>query len=144
MQLEKRGAVTATVCSAPFLKPAKAQAQHEGMPSVPFVKILHPMATAPLEAVGNQVKEALPQITQALTVTREQEEKQISQNDGGENLLTIKGGVEEVFELLHEQGWKDGITIFPPTETTVRAMLSPSVYAPDTILGSVPPGTNPL
>ena len=114
------------------------------MPSVPFVKILHPMATAPLESVGNQVKEALPQITQALTVTREREEKQISQNDGGENLLTINGGVEEVFELFHEQGWTDGFPIIPPTETNVRAMLSQSVYAPDTILGLLPPAMNPI
>src|SRR5262249_20597420 len=114
------------------------------MPSVPFVKILHPMATAPLEAVGNQVKEALPQITQALTVTREREEKQISQNDGGENLLTINGGAEEVFELFHEQGWTDGFPIIPPTETNARAMLSQSVYARDPMLGSLPPAMIPV
>jgi hypothetical protein len=114
------------------------------MPSVPFVKILHPMATALLETVGKQVKEALPQITQALTVAGEQEEKQTSQNDGGENLLTINGGVEEVFELFHEQGWTDGFPIIPPTEFNVRAMLSQSVYSPDTTLGLLPPAMSPV
>lgn len=114
------------------------------MPSVPFVKILHPMATALLETLGQQVKEALPQITQALTVAGEQEEKQTSQNDGGENLLTINGGVEEVFELFHEQGWTDGFPIIPPTEFNVRAMLSQSVYSPDTTLGLLPPAMSPV
>jgi hypothetical protein len=94
--------------------------------------------------VGQQVKEALPQITQALTVTGEQEEKQTSQNDGGENLLTINGGVEEVFELFHEQGWTDGFPIIPPTEINVRAMLSQSVYSPDTTLGLLPPAMSPV
>ena len=114
------------------------------MSSVPFVKILHPMATALLETVIEQVKEALPQITHALTIAGEQEEKQTSQNDREENLLTINGGVEEVFELFHEQGWTDGFPIIPPTETNVRAMLSQSVYASDTILGLLPPAMNPV
>ena len=142
--MEKRGVVTTTVCSAPFLKPAKAQAQHEGMSSVPFVKILHPMATAPLETVVEQVKKALPQVTHALTIAGEQEEKQTSQNDREENLLTINGGVEEVFELFHERGWTDGFPIIPPTEINVRAMLSQSVYSPDTTLGLLPPAMNPV
>ena len=142
--MEKRGVVTTTVCSAPFLKPAKAQAQHEGMSSVPFVKILHPMATALLETVVEQVKEALPQVTHALTIAGEQEEKQTSQNDREENLLTINGGVEEVFELFHERGWTDGFPIIPPTEINVRAMLSQSVYSPDTTLGLLPPAMNPV
>src|SRR5262249_13742588 len=114
------------------------------MPSVPFVKILHPMATAPLESVGNQVKEALPQITQALTVTREREEKQTSQNDGGENLLTINGGGKKFFDFSQERGWTTVFLIPPPTETNFRAMLSHPVYAPNPILGLLPPAMNPV
>jgi len=102
------------------------------------------MATAPLETVVEQVKEALPQITHALTIAGEQEEKQTSQNDREENLLTINGGVEEVFELFHERGWTDGFPIIPPTEINVRAMLSQSVYSPDTTLGLLPPAMNPV
>jgi len=102
------------------------------------------MATAPLQTVVEQVKEALPQITHALTIAGEQEEKQTSQNDREENLLTINGGVEEVFELFHERGWTDGFPIIPPTEINVRAMLSQSVYSPDTTLGLLPPAMNPV
>ena len=102
------------------------------------------MATAPLETVVEQVKEALPQVTHALTIAGEQEEKQTSQNDREENLLTINGGVEEVFELFHERGWTDGFPIIPPTEINVRAMLSQSVYSPDTTLGLLPPAMNPV
>jgi len=102
------------------------------------------MATAPLETVVEQVKEALPQITHALTIAGEQEEKQTFQNDREEDLLTINGGVEEVFELFHERGWTDGFPIIPPTEINVRAMLSQSVYSPDTTLGLLPPAMNPV
>src|SRR5438445_11422181 len=110
-----RESVITTVCRSSCLIPSNDQAQHEGMSSVPFVKILHPMATALLETVVEQVKEALPQVTHALTIAGEQEEKQTSQNDCEENLLTINGGVEEVFELFHERGWTDGFPIIPPT-----------------------------
>jgi len=114
------------------------------MPSVPFVKILHPMATAPLEIVLEQVKQAVPQITESLAIAGKSEEKQTYQNNGGENLLTIDGGVEEIFELFHEQGWTDGFPIIPPTETNVRAMLSQSVYSPDATLGLLPPAMSSL
>lgn len=143
IELEKRGIATATVCSAPFLRPARAQAENEGMPSIPFTKILHPMATAEHETVARQAKESLPQIVRALAAADGSKKESSPRSKSAEKFLTIKGGVEELNELFYERGWTDGLPIIPPTEANVRAMLSQSCYPADKILGLMPPAMNP-
>jgi hypothetical protein len=68
-ELERRGIPTVTVCSAPFLKLGQAQAKHARMPSIPFVKILHPMATAASDTVAEQVKEVFGKLAERLKPT---------------------------------------------------------------------------
>ncbi len=139
IELEKRGVVTATVCSAPFLAPARAQAQHQGMPSIPVVKIAHPMATASRAAVAEQARRALPDLARALTAGGSAGVEAPQQAAPAGDLLTVDGGVEEVNERFHERGWTDGLPIIPPTEENVRAMLSRSPYPADRVLGAIPP-----
>jgi hypothetical protein len=100
------------------------------------------MATAPREAVVQQAKEALPQIVNALTTAGGGKEEQPMQHE--QDLLNVKGGVEEVHELFHERGWTDGLPIIPPTEANVRAMLSQSCYPADMTFGLMPPAMNPV
>jgi hypothetical protein len=142
--LERRGIPTVTICSAPFLKLGRSQAQNSGMPSIPFVKILHPMATASNEAVEEQVEAALAQIRDALRGCSGPQEETRSSLNAGENRLEISGGVDEVNELFHEQGWTDGLPVIPPTDENVRAMLSRSSFSPDEQLGLLPPSMNPV
>jgi hypothetical protein len=142
--LERRGIPTVTICSAPFLKLGRAQAQTSGMPSIPFVKILHPMATASTEAVEEQVEAALAQIRDALRGSSGPQEETRSSINAGENLLEISGGVDEVNELFHDRGWTDGLPVIPPTAENVRAMLSRSPFSPDEELGLLPPSMNPV
>ena len=111
------------------------------MPSIPFVKVLHPMATASSDAIAQQVKEAISQISQALS--NPASERQTERHEsGGEQWIGISGGVEEVNELFHDRGWTDGLPIIPPTEENVRAMLSLSPYSADEELGCLPPSMN--
>jgi hypothetical protein len=113
------------------------------MPSIPFVKILHPMATASTEAVEKQVEEALSQIRTALRSSAPQEETR-SGVSATETRLEVEGGVDEVNELFHDQGWTDGLPVIPPTDDNVHAMLSHSPYSPDEELGLLPPSMNPV
>jgi hypothetical protein len=142
--LERRGIPTVTVCSAPFLKLGRSQAQSSGMPSIPFVKILHPMATASNETVEQEVEAALSQIHDALLFPSASQEPTQSSINAQDDRLEISGSVDEVNELFHEQGWTDGLPVIPPTDENVRAMLSQSPFPHDHELGLLPPAMNPV
>ncbi len=114
------------------------------MPSVPFIKVLHPMATASREIVLQQVREVLPEITRALATPDTPEAVSLSPTNGEEDFIDIEGGVEEVNELFHEQGWTDGLPIIPPTEENVQIILSQSCFPADKKLGLLPPAMNPV
>ena len=115
------------------------------MPSIPFVKILHPMATASIEAIDKQVEEALSQIREALqSSSTPQEQTRSRLDDSAEDRVEVAGGVDEVNELFHEQGWTDGLPIIPPTDENVRAMLSHSPFSADEELGLLPPSMTPV
>jgi hypothetical protein len=45
----------------------------------------------------------------------------------------------EIQDLFYERGWTDGLPIIPPTERLVRDMLAGTDFAPDEVLGNVPP-----
>jgi hypothetical protein len=143
-ELERKGIPTVTVCSAPFLKLGQAQAKHARMPSIPFVKILHPMATAPTDTVAEQVKEVFAQIGRSLKTSNATASSEKSPLGGETNRIEIKGGIEEVNELFHEQGWTDGLPIIPPTDENVGAMLSQSPRHADEQLGLLPVSMNPV
>ena len=111
---------------------------------MPFVTILHPMATASRETVSDQAKEALASVARALTVGAKAEKKRSDQSSSEEELLDLKGDCEEVNELFHEKGWTDGLPIIPPKEESVRAMLTHSLYGREKNLGLLPPAMNPV
>ena len=98
------------------------------MPSIPFVKILHPMATAQSDVIAQQVKEAFAQIGKALASSSSREELGV-RTGAEDDSVEVTGGIEEVNELFHEQGWTDGLPIIPPTDENVRAMISFSPYS---------------
>src|SRR6185503_10792103 len=143
-ELERRGIPTVTVCSAPFLKLGQAQAKHARMPSIPFVKILHPMATAASDTVAAQVNEVFGQIGRALKTDGAPVSAEKSPLGAEASRIEIKGGMEEVNELFHEQGWTDGLPIIPPTDANVVAMLSQSPRHADEQLGLLPVSMHPV
>ncbi|MGH9842378.1 MAG: hypothetical protein ACREEM_26825, partial [Blastocatellia bacterium] len=48
--------------------------------------------------------------------------------------------VEAFTEMTFEKGWTDGLTVLPPTEARVRAMLDYLERDPYEIIGVIPPG----
>jgi hypothetical protein len=113
------------------------------MPSIPFVKVLHPMATASRDSVTQQVNEAISQIGAALASPASERQTEVERS-GGEQWIEINGGVEEVNELFHDRGWTDGLPIIPPSEENIRAMLSLSSASADAELGEMPPSRSPV
>jgi hypothetical protein len=113
------------------------------MPSIPFTKILHPMATAERDTVARQALESVPEIVRALLAVDGAQNEPAPENRPAGKFLTIDGGVEELNELFYEKGWTDGLPVIPPTEDNVRAMLSQSPYPADKVLGLLPPTMNP-
>jgi len=114
------------------------------MPSIPFVKILHPMATAAGDTVAEQVKEVFGQIGRALKTDGAPALAEKSALGAEATRIEIKGGIEEVNELFHEQGWTDGLPIIPPTDANVAAMLSQSPRHADEQLGLLPVSMYPI
>lgn len=48
-------------------------------------------------------------------------------------------GIEAQIDLLHAQGWTDGLPVLPPTTERVAAMLAGTPLAPQALIGLVPP-----
>ncbi|MBM4296148.1 MAG: hypothetical protein FJ143_00230 [Deltaproteobacteria bacterium] len=111
---------------------------------MPFVTVLHPMATALRDMIAQQAREALPQILRALTVIPKRLEAGGESISAAETFLELSGDFAAINELFHERGWTDGLPIIPPTEENVAAMLSQSPYPKDFDLGPLPPAMNPM
>src|SRR2546425_211036 len=85
-------------------------------------------------------KEAPSQIREALqSSSAPQEPTRSGLNGSAEDRVEVEGGVDEINELFHEQGWTNGLPVIPPTDENVRAMLSHSPFSADEELGLLPP-----
>jgi hypothetical protein len=65
-ELQKRGVVSAVICSDPFFKLAKAQACVFGVPDLPLVVIPHPLGGIELASVMARADAALPQVLELI------------------------------------------------------------------------------
>jgi len=61
-ELQKRGLITAVVCSDPFIRLGEAQARTFGVPDLPLLRIPHPLGGISLEQVRGRVECALPEL----------------------------------------------------------------------------------
>jgi hypothetical protein len=48
-------------------------------------------------------------------------------------------GLEAQLDLLHRNGWTDGLPVVPPTAERVSVMMTGTAYPADTLIGLVPP-----
>ena len=65
-QLRKRGVRAAVLCTPPFLKLGRTQAQVLGVPDLPLILIPHPLGGISLEQVEGRAQHALPQLLELL------------------------------------------------------------------------------
>ena len=65
-QLRKRGVRAAVLCTEPFMKLGRTQAQVLGVPDLPLILIPHPLGGISLEQVEGRAHHALPELLQLL------------------------------------------------------------------------------
>ena len=68
-QMRKRGIRAAVLCTQPFLKLGKTQAQVLGVPDLPLILIPHPLGGISLEQVEGRAQHALPELLNLLRET---------------------------------------------------------------------------
>ena len=68
-QMRKRGIRAAVLCTQPFLKLGKTQAQVLGVPDLPLILIPHPLGGISLEQVEGRAQHALPALLNLLRET---------------------------------------------------------------------------
>ena len=52
--------------------------------------------------------------------------------------------IEDEMEACFDRGWSDGLPVVPPTEIRVYRMLQGTKWAPDKVVGVIPPNRIPL
>jgi hypothetical protein len=70
-ELQKRGLVTAVVCSNAFLKLGQTQAKIFGVPDLPMLVIPHPLGGIDLESVKARAAVATPQFVELIKRSQE-------------------------------------------------------------------------
>jgi hypothetical protein len=65
-QLQQRGLRVAVICSGPFLKLGRTQAQIFGAPDLPIIAIPHPLGGIGIEQVEGRAHVAWPQLEKLL------------------------------------------------------------------------------
>ena len=113
------------------------------MPSLPVVKVRHPMATAGEQDVSAQVRQALPQIIAALAGPLPGTGAEGPVNGGGGE-TRLAGTADEIGEVFYRRGWTDGLPVVLPTDDKIAAMLLRASRDPDTNVGTMPPAMKPV
>ncbi len=65
-QLAKQGLITAVICSTPFEKLARTQAEVFGVPQLPLIMIPHPLGGIALDEVRARAVAAIPRLLELL------------------------------------------------------------------------------
>ncbi len=127
-----------SIITQPFEEDAKASSAEEGM----NLRIVY--TSQPIDHTGpTAVKMAglmIDKIVQGLTAPLTESEKS-PQPKEIEKLprLVFKGDLEEVNRFFYSRHWTDGLPIIPPTEDSVKEMLTGTSHSPEEILGIMPP-----
>jgi hypothetical protein len=53
--------------------------------------------------------------------------------------IEVPNSMRKVNDLFYERGWTDGLPVIPPTEDLVTEMLRFTDYAPNDVIGELPP-----
>jgi hypothetical protein len=106
------------------------------MPDLPLVAITHPLGGIPEEEVREKAESAIEEIVRKATQLIPLPEVE---REGKEDVLQVKGSVEEVTSFFYSKGWTDGLPIWLPTPQAVQEMLTGTDLRPDQLLGLMAP-----
>lgn len=134
---EQAGVPSSTLVCEGFVGQAGTTAVGLGMPNLPVAMVPgHVDMQTDNELRDNVVNVTLEQVVANLT-EQPGEAAPVEEPDADE--IVFEGTFEEVNRLYYENGWSDGLPIFPPTREKVEAFLAFSTLPPDHVFGKVPP-----
>lgn len=145
--MEKLGKPGVYVCTDNFVHDAESAAEDVGMPRVRIVTVkaadyyrlrgsnveIMPVA----EAVINELIDGLKRpLTEEEASTEPEKENLGTTTVSAE---TYSEAVEKFNDIYLDKQWGDGLTLLPPTDEAVQAMLKGTSRSPDEIIGTVAP-----
>jgi len=110
------------------------------MPGLRIVSESVPCECTVMEDIETGINEVIDDIIASLIQPLTTEEKSPKQKEL-EKLpcIVLKGSLEAVNRFFYKKGWGDGLPIIPPTEETVREMLTGTDLPADYVVGRIIP-----
>lgn len=145
-ELEKRGIPTVGIVAQPFRNDAVRTAQTFGLPELQFSIVPEAFTSQPSEAIWTMVDAALDDITRRLVEKATAGEAVRSEivtlpdewleYEGSDMLASVRA-MNDAF-LRHQ--WSDGLPLWPPTRSSMDAMLAGTKRDPDEMVAVLEPG----
>jgi hypothetical protein len=118
----------------------RSAASNKGMPGIRIVPETVPCECSEMDTAKSGVSEVINQLISALTATLTAEEASPRTKEKEKSSrIVFQGSIEEVNRYYYRKGWGDGLPLVPPTEETVKEMLTGTDLSPDHIVGKVEP-----
>jgi hypothetical protein len=137
--LEDMGIATAPLVTSAFIDLVKAVAFKAGMPELRFTFVPHPVGGKTPAELYEYGKNALNDITGALTRPLSAAETKTGAQERPVPRLLGADDEDSLHALFQDAGWTDGFPVVLPTEARVAAMLEGSSRKPDGIVGRMRP-----
>ena len=136
---ERAGFPTSSLVCEGFLGQAEATSLGLGMPNLPVATIVgHPGAQSTEEIRAHAAAVTATQVIANLTIQPDAVELEA---EPGPHDIVFSGSFEEVNAFFYEQGWSDGLPIYPPTPEKIAEFLAFTPRPPDETLGIVLPAS---
>jgi hypothetical protein len=144
--IEKLGKPAVMIVNKELLGPARKGASVRNIPKLRFVSTsIEDMSFIPsLDSVVEkiirpEIMKVIDEIIAALTNPLTIEESTPVNKVKDTNRIVFKGNLQEVNEFFYKSGWVYGMPIIPPTEESVREMLTGTDLPPDHVVARIPP-----
>jgi len=146
-RLEKLGEPGVYVCSDNFVHDAKSAAEDVGMPRARIVTVKaadYYKLRGTDEGIMAVAEAVIDPLIDGLTrpLTPEEASTEPEKEDLGPLTVTAESyrlAVEKFNDIYLDNKWGDGLTLTPPTEEAVQAMLKGTSRSPDEVIGTVAP-----
>jgi len=106
-----------------------------------LVQVPHPVGTLALDSLRSLAETKSDSIISELIQCKDSQRgsSTASTVEQYAELVAVPRDPEEMFGVLSERGWTDGLPILPPTRAAVDNMLAATVFKSDFALGTIPP-----
>ena len=131
---------TVVLANQNFATDARSAASSKGWPGIRIVPEVVPPECTVAERREAGISAAMNDVIAALTMPLTEEEK--SPRPGKEEKaprIVFKGNLEEVNRFFYKRGWTDGLPLIPPTEETVKEMLTGTDLPADHVVAKIIP-----